>query len=159
MCTYFNAHHITSGSRVKPKTGHCLTAESSTERRQTWDIWGLVNTHSCFFIHNELCVNFEDCVGKNHCVLILNKFNYEHDFEYVSRSNCIYLKTCLTWTFFSSWLDESLFSKGNCILTHFLDFMTETNTNICCVCPVDVELFKWCDYLGQYVFSAFLFAF
>lgn len=46
-----------------------------------------------------------------------------------------------------------------CILTHFLDFMTETNTNICCVCPVDVELFKWCDYLGQYVFSAFLFAF
>lgn len=45
------------------------------------------------------------------------------------------------------------------VLTHFLALVTGINTNMCYVCPSDLELFKWADYLGQRVLSGFLFAF
>lgn len=61
----------------------------------------------------------------------------------------------LNFFFFLAGLRTVYFQKGTFIRTHFLDLVTEINTNICRVCPVDLELFKWCDYLGQYVLSGF----
>lgn len=43
----------------------------------------------------------------------------------------------------------------DCILTYFTDLVTEIITNIFSLCPVDLDLFKWRDYLGQYVLSGF----
>lgn len=41
---------LTTSHPAAEENLNCLTAGSSTERRQTWGIWGFVSTHSCFVL-------------------------------------------------------------------------------------------------------------